>query len=98
MIRRQALYNRIGSGYSVIRATDPRIAEAIRNALGDGETVVNVGAGTGAYEPADQDVIAVEPSEVMIAQRPEGSARVLRGSAEAIPLPDNSVDAAMAVI
>jgi SAM-dependent methyltransferase len=95
---RQALYDRIGSSYSASRATDQRIGAAIRSALGDAETVVNVGAGTGAYEPADLDVVAIEPSAVMIAQRPEGSARVLCASAEAIPLADNSVDAAMAVI
>jgi SAM-dependent methyltransferase len=93
-----ALYDRIGTSYSTSRASDPRIAAAIHGALGDAETVVNVGAGAGAYEPADRDVIAVEPSAVMIAQRPAGSARVLRAPAEAIPLPDGAVDAAMAVI
>jgi SAM-dependent methyltransferase len=92
------LYDRIGRSYSGTRATDPRLAAAIWNALGDAETVVNVGAGTGAYEPADREVIAVEPSAVMIAQRSAGGARVVCAPAEAIPLADDSVDAAMAVI
>ena len=96
-----ALYDRIGTSYATTRASDPRIAAAIHDALGDAETVVNVGAGTGAYEPADRDVLAVEPSAVMSAQRSAADAarvRVLRAPAEAIPLPDDSVDAAMAVI
>jgi SAM-dependent methyltransferase len=98
MAAREPLYDRIGTTYATSRRADPRIAQALRAALGDAETVLNVGAGTGAYEPADLDVIALEPSSVMIAQRPAGSARVIQGVAEAIPLDDNSVDAAMAVI
>jgi hypothetical protein len=39
-------------------------------------TVLNVGAGTGSYEPPHCAVTAVEPSEVMIAQRPPGAAAV----------------------
>jgi hypothetical protein len=60
--------------------------------------VVNVGAGTGSYEPADRDVVAVEPSEAMIAQRPAGAAPVVRAHAEALPFADGSFDAAMAVL
>jgi SAM-dependent methyltransferase len=93
----EALYDRIGVGYSTARSADPRLGAAIAAALGDAETVVNVGAGTGAYEPPGCTVIAVEPSEVMIAQRSAGEARVIRANAERIPLADNSVDAAMAV-
>jgi hypothetical protein len=59
--------------------------------------VVNVGAGTGSYEPRDREVLAVEPSAEMRGQRPEGSARCVAGSAERLPLPDASVDAAMAL-
>jgi SAM-dependent methyltransferase len=98
MAERAPLYDRIGTTYATSRRADPRIAEALRAALGDAETVLNVGAGTGAYEPDDRDVIALEPSSVMIAQRPAGSARVIQGVAERIPLQDDSVDAAMAVI
>jgi SAM-dependent methyltransferase len=60
--------------------------------------VVNVGAGTGAYEPRDREVVAVEPSETMIAQRPAGSAPVIRAYAEELPFKDRSFDAAMAVL
>ncbi|HKP20826.1 MAG TPA: class I SAM-dependent methyltransferase [Thermoleophilaceae bacterium] len=59
---------------------------------------MNVGAGAGSYEPEDLDVVAVEPSEVMIAQRPEGGAPVVRAVAEALPFEDGSFDAAMAVL
>jgi ubiquinone/menaquinone biosynthesis C-methylase UbiE len=93
-----AQYDQIGRAYSATRQTDPRFAAAIWDALGDAESVLNVGAGTGSYEPPDREVIALEPSQVMIAQRPPGAAPVIQGSAEAIPLPDDSVDAAMAII
>jgi SAM-dependent methyltransferase len=92
------LYDSIGKGYTAVRREDPRIAARIRAALGDARTVVNVGAGTGAYEPSDLDVVAVEPSEVMIAQRPEDAAPVVRAHAEALPFADGSFDAAMAVL
>ena len=92
------LYDSIGKGYTAVRREDPRLAARIRAALGDAQTVVNVGAGAGAYEPADLDVVAVEPSETMIAQRPEGAARVIRAYAEELPFKDGSFDAAMAVL
>ena len=94
----EALYDRIGRGYSPIRQADPRFAAAIRRSLGDARSVVNVGAGAGSYEPPDLDVTAVEPSPVMIAQRPPGSAPVVQAFAEQLPFPDDSFDAAMAVI
>ena len=92
------LYDSIGKRYTNVRREDPRIGARIRAALGDARTVVNVGAGTGAYEPTDLDVTAVEPSEVMIAQRPEGAAPVVRAYAEQLPFEDDSFDAAMAVL
>ncbi len=92
-----ALYDRIGNGYSATRRQDPRIAARILAALGDARSVVNVGAGTGSYEPTDREVLAVEPSSTMIAQRPPGSAPAVRASAEHLPLADASFDAAMAV-
>ena len=95
---RDALYDRIGTGYTTTRRADPRIAAAIDDALGDAVSVVNVGAGTGSYEPAGRRVVAIEPSEVMIAQRPPGAAPAVIASAEALPLADASVDAAMAVL
>jgi SAM-dependent methyltransferase len=91
------LYDRIGVGYTAHRQPDPRIASAIWAALGDARTVLNVGAGAGAYEPPDREVVAVEPSEVMITQRPPGSPPVVRASSEALPFPDASFDAAMAI-
>jgi SAM-dependent methyltransferase len=92
-----ALYDRIGTSYRATRGEEPRFAAFIKEALGDARSVVNVGAGTGAYEPTDREVLAIEPSEAMIAQRPNGSARAIRASAENLPLDDKSFDAAMAV-
>jgi SAM-dependent methyltransferase len=97
-VARAELYDRIGATYTTTRRADPRIAARIHAALGDARTVLNVGAGTGNYEPADRDVTAVEPSETMIAQRPPGAAPVVRASAEALPFADGSFDAAMAVL
>lgn len=94
----ELLYDYIGKRYTSVRREDPRIGAKIRAALRDARTVVNVGAGTGAYEPADLEVTAVEPSEVMIAQRPEGAARVVRAVAEELPFEDGSFDAAMVVL
>lgn len=93
-----ALYDEIGRGYATVRVEDPRLAEPIWEALGDARTVVNVGAGAGSYEPRDRDVVAVEPSEVMIAQRPAGAAPAVLAAAESLPFPEDSFDAAMAII
>lgn len=93
-----ALYDVIGRTYAVGRRTDPRIAAVIWAALGDAETVLNVGAGTGSYEPTDRDVTAVEPSAVMREQRPAGAAPCVAASAEALPFADRTFDAAIAVL
>jgi SAM-dependent methyltransferase len=92
-----ARYDQIGTTYSETRRSDPRIAAAIADALGDARSVANVGAGAGSYEPEDREVVAVEPSRTMIERRPAGAAPVQQGAAEALPLDDLSVDAAMAV-
>lgn len=92
------LYDAIGRGYRTHRRPDPRLAAAVTRALGDAQTVVNVGAGAGSYEPADRAVLAVEPSAAMIAQRPAGSAPVVQASAMDLPLRDDTCDAAMAVL
>ncbi|MFI1014850.1 class I SAM-dependent methyltransferase [Streptomyces sp. NPDC020965] len=92
-----ATYNSIGETYTSTRRPDPRIAARIHQSLGAAATVINVGAGAASYEPS-HTVLAVEPSPVMIAQRPVGSARALEASAEAIPLADDSADAAMALL
>ncbi|MFI7278000.1 methyltransferase domain-containing protein [Streptomyces sp. NPDC049879] len=91
------LYDTIGGAYTATRRTDPRFAARIADALGDARTVLNVGAGTGSYEPADRDVTAVEPSAVMRAQRPAGSAPCVAAAAEDLPFEDGAFDAAMAV-
>jgi SAM-dependent methyltransferase len=93
-----ALYDSIGRTYAAFRRPDPRIASAIEAVLGDATSVVNVGAGAGSYEPSGRTVLAVEPSEAMIRQRPAGAAPGVRGSAEALPVATASVDAAMAVL
>ena len=90
------LYDSIGATYSVTRRTDPRIAAQVWAALGDARTVLNVGAGTGSYEPPDRDVTAVEPSAVMRTQRPAGAAPCVAAKAESLPFEDQSFDAAMA--
>lgn len=92
-----AVYDEIGVDYSTARRPDPRIGARVRALLGDARTVVNVGAGTGSYEPPET-VLAVDPSSVMLRQRPTGSALAVRARAEALPLGDGSVDAAMAVL
>lgn len=93
-----ALYDNIGRTYAQTRQPDPRIAAALNAALGTVLSVVNIGAGTGSYEPSDLDVIAVEPSALMIAQRPAGASQCLQGGAEALPLAKGSVEAAMAIL
>jgi SAM-dependent methyltransferase len=91
------LYDTIGATYAVTRRTEPRIAARIWAALGDARTVLNVGAGTGSYEPPDRHVLAVEPSAVMRSQRRPDAAPCLVGAAESLPFDDRSFDAAMAV-
>ncbi|NVJ97555.1 MAG: class I SAM-dependent methyltransferase [Alphaproteobacteria bacterium] len=92
------LYDKIGVNYSSHRRPDDRIAAQIHAALGDAETVLNVGAGTGAYEPSDRIVTAVEPSTEMISQRPGNAGKVYQGVAEDLPFSNNSFDTAMAVL
>lgn len=90
-------YDRIGVGYAARREPDPRWEAVIHAALGDASTVLNVGAGAGSYEPTDRTVVAIEPSRTMIEQRRADAAPVVRGSAEALPFPDNTFDAALAI-
>ncbi len=91
-------YERHGRTYARHRRADPRIAARIHAALGGARTVVNVGAGTGSYEPEDRWVLAVEPSATMRAQRPPDAAPAIDARAEALPLDDGAVDAAMACV
>jgi SAM-dependent methyltransferase len=91
-------YEHHGRTYAQHRRADPRIAARVRAALGDARTVLNVGAGAGSYEPEDRWVLAVEPSPTMRAQRPAGAAPAIDARAEALPLDDGAVDAAMACV
>jgi SAM-dependent methyltransferase len=94
----EPVYDRIGGGYTGGRREEPRIAARLARALGNADSVVNVGAGTGSYEPGDRRVVAVEPSPVMAAQRPAGTAPCVRAAAEALPFGDDAFGAAMAVL
>ena len=91
------LYDTIGATYANTRRTDSRIAAQIWAALGEARTVVNVGAGSGSYEPPDRWFLAVEPSAVMRAQRPSDAAPCVAATAESLPFADGTFDAAMAV-
>jgi SAM-dependent methyltransferase len=91
-------YEAGGSGYAQVRQADPRIAALVHAALGDADTVINIGAGAGSYEPFDRRVTAVEPAAVMRAQRPAHLSPAVDAIAEDLPFADDSFDAAMATI
>ena len=93
-----AKYDSIGINYSELRQADPRIAEAVKIALGSSTSVLNVGAGTGSYEPADRHVTAVEPSLEMIRKRSSLAARAIQASADDLPFDDDAFDTAMAIL
>ncbi|MFC9680530.1 class I SAM-dependent methyltransferase [Streptomyces sp. NPDC056948] len=97
MLTLMVTYDTIGATYARTRRPDPRIAAQVHAALGDVSDVLDVGAGAGAYEPPGT-VLAVEPSQVMVAQRPPGAAPAVRAVAERLPLRDGAVDAAMALL
>jgi SAM-dependent methyltransferase len=92
------LYDEIGVGYRDFRRPDPRLEAAIRRALNQADTVVNVGAGTGSYEPSDRSVVAVEPAMTMIRQRRPGSAPVVQASATELPFRDDGFAVALAIV
>ena len=92
------LYDQIGVNYSRYRQADPGIEAMVWQALGDAKTVLNIGAGTGSYEPHDRDVVALEPSPVMIAQRRRRSGFVVQASAMALPFGEATFDASMAIL
>jgi SAM-dependent methyltransferase len=91
------IYDTIGRGYRQCRVPDRRIGDQITAALGDAQTVCNVGAGSGSYEPTDRDVTALEPSQTMIQQR-TSTCPVVCASAEHLPFADSSFDASMAIL
>lgn len=93
-----ARYDTIGLNYAALRKPDPRIASAIRAAIGDAKSVLNVGAGAGSYEPADRWVAAVEPSWEMIRKRRPFSSKAVQARAERLPFKDGAFEAAMAIL
>lgn len=93
-----ALYDTIGKDYHRQRKPDPRIARIIHQALGTADCVLNVGAGTGSYEPRDRRVTALEPSREMIAQRHPDAPKAHQGVAESLPFADRAFDASMALL
>ena len=93
-----ARYDQIGIGYRDYRRPDPRIARQLHAALDSAGSVLNVGAGVGSYEPEDRRVVGLEPSEVMIRQRPDTAAPVVQEVVEKLPFPDSSFDAVMGVL
>ena len=91
-------YDASRAAYTATRRADPRIAAAIERALGDARTVLNVGAGAGAYESPEREVTAVEPSATMRALRPPGTVEAVDARAEELPFDDDSFDAATAIL
>jgi SAM-dependent methyltransferase len=98
MKRDTAVYETIGRSYTATRREDPRIAAHIHAALGDARRIINIGAGSGNYEPRDRFVASVEPSPTMLLQRLYRSGRETRGIAEHLPFRDGAFDAALAVL
>jgi SAM-dependent methyltransferase len=96
--RMVAKYDTIGINYLELRRPDARIAAVIGEALGSARTVLNVGAGTGSYEPDDRAVTAVEPSVEMIRKRPPSAARAIQANADHLPFDDDAFDASMAIL
>lgn len=96
-MRPLAAYDELGASYTVTRREDPELARQIHAAIGPSRTLLNVGAGAGAYEPRDRMVVAVEPSTVMIAQRPSDAAPAVVAAAETLPFVDDSFEVAMAL-
>jgi SAM-dependent methyltransferase len=91
-------YDAIGRSYSTQRRPDPRLAARLEALIGCHSTVLNVGAGTGSYEPVRSGVVAVEPSTVMLDQRPPSAAPAVRAVAEALPFKDQAFDVVLAVL
>jgi len=92
------VYEAIGVGYAVGRRPDHRWQEAIDSVIGDASRVINIGAGTGSYEPSGREVIAVEPSELMVSQRRKTAAPVVMAAAETVPIVSGWADLTMTLL
>jgi SAM-dependent methyltransferase len=90
-------YARLAADYAAVRRPDPRVGAQLLEALGDARKVINVGAGTGSYEPTDRHVVAVEPSAEMRARRAPSLPSAIDATADALPFDDDTFDAALAV-
>ena len=91
-------YDNIGIDYAKQRKSDPRIATQIFDRLKNATKVVNIGAGSGSYEPKNINLIAVEPSIEMINQRATNAHPVIQGYAESLPFPDKSFSHALTIL
>ena len=91
-------YDKIAKQYQSFRKPDKRIASRISKHTKGTQKVINVGAGTGAYEPTHCDIIAIEPSQEMIAKRKVTPATIIQGVAENLPFDDNEFDVAMGIL
>jgi ubiquinone/menaquinone biosynthesis C-methylase UbiE len=99
------VYDQIGEGYSKHRCADRRIVKTLADVLGMSPpaTIADIGAGTGNYSRALADlgfqIEAVEPSETMRCQAVSHTAvRWSNGTAEQVPLSDDSVDAVVCIL
>ena len=95
-------FNDVADAYDFGRPRyDDHAIDAIAAAAGGGPRLLDVGAGTGRLSgpllEQGFDVVAVEPLDAMraILARTIGAERALAGRAEALPLPDASVDGAV---
>jgi len=94
----KALYDQIGIDYATQRQSDPRIAAQLWKLLENAKRIVNIGAGSGSYEPHDIELVAVEPSKEMIKQRKANKHLVIKTSAEDLPFKDNSFTHALTIL
>lgn len=94
----KALYDTIGINYTELRKPDSRIAALVHDSLGAAESIVNVGAGTGSYEPSERSVIAVEPSLEMTRKRTRPAHALVQARAEQLPFGNDSFEASMGVL
>ena len=100
------VYNKIGKDYNSTRKADPYIAGRLYDLLNPepGNTYLDIGCGTGNYTiklaEMGLQMIGIDPSELMLheAQIKIASLVWKPGFAENIPLPDNSVDGAIATL
>ena len=99
------IYDVIGKTYATSRIPDPRIVNAIIDLLDlpKGSIIADIGAGTGGYSLALANqgfsIYAIEPSSVMRSQAVEHpQVKWFSGYAEALPLPDKSVDAVVSIL